>query len=448
MTAAPRPAAGTPRPYHFPAFERRQLENGLQLIVAPIHKLPVVTVVAVLDAGAVTEPAGKFGVAELAARGVLEGAAGYTGDALTEQLERLGTAIDSSVDWDATELTMTTLASRLPEAFAALANVLTAPTFPEAQLERLKGERLAELMQVESEPRTLADEQFERFVYRDGSRYQTPVGGTKASVAGLTRDDVVAFYEGRYRPAGATLIFAGDVTMAAAEQLVADALGSWSGAHAPSARGDDRAAADVRRAHIVHRDGAPQSELRVGTIGVPRAHPEYFPITVMNAVLGGLFGSRINLNLREAHGYTYGASSSFDWRRDAGPFVVSTAVASNVTAPAIVEILREIDRMRSEPIAESELSLATDYLDGVFPIRFETTAAVAAALAVLVVFGLSDDWYDQYRARIRAVGVDDVLRAARDYLHPEALQFVIVGDAAAIRDSVSELPVGEVQIHE
>jgi zinc protease len=168
----------------------------------------------------------------------------------------------------------------------------------------------------------------------------------------------------------------------------------------------------------------------------------------MNAILGGLFGSRVNLNLREAHGYTYGAFSSFDWRRGSGPFVVSTAVASNVTAPSIQEILLEIDRMRRDAVTESELSLATNYLDGVFPIRFETSSAVAAALEQLVVFGLSDDWYDVYRTNIRAVSIADVLAAAKAYLHPDQLQFVIVGDASAIRDPLESLELGAVGVHD
>jgi zinc protease len=445
---ATRPNAGPPRTYRFPEFERRTLGNGLRLIVAPMHALPVVTVTAVVDAGAIAEPTNSYGVAHLTAHLLLEGAAGYDGEALTEALERSGTAIDADVDWDATTLTMTALSSALPSAFAHFANVLTSPTFPEAPLERLKGERIAEILQVEAEPRELANEQFGRFLYRDGSRYQVAVGGGKESVTALTREDVVTFYTRRYTPKSVTLIFAGDITVEAAEQLAQEAFDAWSGVTPAEVLVNDAAARTSRAVHIVHRPDAPQSELRVGHVGVPRHHPDYFPITVMNAILGGLFGSRVNLNLREAHGYTYGAFSSFDWRHGSGPFVVSTAVASNVTAPSIQEILLEIDRMRRDAVTESELSLATNYLDGVFPIRFETSSAVAAALEQLVVFGLPDDWYDVYRTNIRAVSSADVLAAAQAYLHPEQLQFVIVGDAAAIRDPLEALELGPVGVHD
>jgi zinc protease len=197
----------------------------------------------------------------------------------------------------------------------------------------------------------------------------------------------------------------------------------------------------------VNKTEAPQSELRVGHIGLPRKHPDFFPTLVMNAVLGGLFGSRINLNLREAHGYTYGASSAYDWRRGPGPFVVSTAVQSEVTTPALREILLEIDRIRSEKISDEELSLARDYLDGVFPIRYETTAAIAFALEALVVYDLPADYYDSYRRNIRGVSADAVLQAARSHLHPDELQTVVVGDASVIRDSVADLKLGDLHVY-
>jgi len=167
----------------------------------------------------------------------------------------------------------------------------------------------------------------------------------------------------------------------------------------------------------------------------------------MNAVLGGLFGSRINLNLREAHGYTYGASSFYDWRRGPGPFVVSTALQSEVTAPALREVLLEIDRIRSGRISEDELSLARDYLDGVFPIRYETTAAIASALATLVIHDLPPNYYSSYRKNIRAVTADAVLQAAKSHIHPEQLQTVMVGDAQVIADSVADLGLGDLHVH-
>ncbi len=199
---------------------------------------------------------------------------------------------------------------------------------------------------------------------------------------------------------------------------------------------------------IVAKEDAAQSELRVGHGGVPRTHPDYFAIVVMNAVLGGLFSSRINLNLREAHGYTYGASSYYDWRREAGPFVISTAVQSEVTAAAISETLKEIDAIRENEIAHDELTLATSYLEGVFPIRYETTSAIAAALANLVTFGLPENYFDTYRSNIARVTTADVLNAARNHVKPEELQIVVVGNADVIREPIEALSFGPVTVRD
>lgn len=446
MTIATRPTPGPAREYHFPAFERRTLSNGLTLLVAPTHNLPVVTVLAIVDAGAVAEPAGQEGVAHLAALALNEGTPKYDGEALTEYLEQLGTSVGGSAGWDSASLAMTVLRDNLENAFVHFAEVLVTPTFPVAAIERLKGERIAELMQIESEPRELADEKFDEYIYDVTSRFRLPLGGTRQSVQGLTRDEVVKFHGARYQPSATTLIIVGDVNIADVERMVSGELQGWTGIVVPSSKANDKPVRTSRAVRIVRKDDAPQSEVRIGHVGVPRTHPDYFSITVMNAVMGGLFSSRINLNLREAHGYTYGASSSFDWRREAGPFVVGTAVASDVTVPAIQETLKEIDRMRAEPISDSELSLATSYLEGVFPIRYETTAAIAAALATLTIYDLPSDWYDSYRARMSAVTVSDVLAAARAYVHPESLQIVIVGDAGAVREPLEALAFGPVDV--
>jgi zinc protease len=446
VSTAIRPQPGPAREYHFPAFERRQLDNGLTLLVAPARSLPIVTVLAIVDAGAVAEPPGQEGVAELTARALNEGTPKYDGETLTDYMEQLGTSVGGAAGWDSASLAMTVLRSNLDNAFVHFSEVLVTPTFPAAAIERLKAERIAELMQIESEPRELADEKFDEYIYHVTSRFRLPLGGTAQSVGRLTRDDVVAFHSARYRPAATTLIVVGDVETDVVESMVAGAMAAWTGAAAPTVRADDSPVRTSRAVRIVRKDDAPQSEVRIGHVGVPRTHPDYFSITVMNAVLGGLFSSRINLNLREAHGYTYGASSAFDWRREAGPFVIGTAVASDVTAAAIQETLKEIDRMRSEPVSESELSLATSYLEGVFPIRYETTAAIAAALATLTIYGLPSDWYDGYRARIGAVTADDVLAAARAHVRPDSLQIVIVGDAGAVREPLEALAFGPLDV--
>jgi zinc protease len=331
---------------------------------------------------------------------------------------------------------MTVLASHFPQAFELFGETLLHPEFPEREVERLKAERQAELLQLRTEPRGLADEMFSHFLYEPGSRYALPEDGGADTVAALSRADVSAFYRARYRPGGMTLVMVGDIDVATGAALAERAFGSWRGGAPPESVVIDRPARLTRAVHLVEKADAPQSELRMGHVGLPRRHPDYFPVLLMNSVLGGLFSSRINLNLREVHGYTYGAFSGFEWRLGAGPFVVSSAVKSDVTAAAAREVLLEIDRMRGEPISSDELSLATSYLDGVFPIKYETTEAMARALSALVIYDLPNDYFDTYREHVRAVTIMDVLHAADRHLHPDRLQLVVVGDPALVRESL------------
>jgi zinc protease len=442
----PRPSPTTPRDYHFPRFERRTLGNGLRVVVAPVPKLPLVTITALVDAGAVCDPGGKEGIAQLTARLWTEGTVASEGADLALRFERLGASVESYADWDVAALTMTAMSRHLDAAFALVAEVLLEPAFRERDVERLKGERLAELLQLRAEPRGLADETFARAVYDPASRFSRPDGGTTASVASLTRDDVVNFASGRRAPASTTIVIVGDVTVDAAVGLVERTLGQWQGAAPPRGSTVATAARRSRGVLVVDKPDAPQSEIRIGHVGVPRSTPDYFPLVVMNAILGGLFNSRINMNLREEHAYTYGASSAFDWRRQAGPFVARTAVRSDVTDAAVREVLLEVDRMRDTPVTADELSLATNYLDGVFPIRYETTAAIAAALSALTIQELPDDYFDRYRLNVRAVTTADVARAAQVHLDPARFQVVIVGDATSVGAPLEALGIGPVEI--
>src|ERR1043166_5936342 len=352
-----------PREYHFPRFERRHLDNGVELIVAPVTKLPLITVAVLVDAGAVCDVAGREGTAQLVAKLLREGTERSDGTELTERFERLGASVDAEADWDAAAVSLTALSEHLPAAFDLLGEVIRTPAFRVREVDRLKAERLAELLQLRAEPRGLADELFSRFLYAQSSRYARPEGGDERSIEVIDRDQLVSFYETRYVPASTTIVVAGDIEADRAEELTRHAFGTWSGAKPTRVLADDLPGRRERGVHVIVKPDAPQSELRIGHVGIPRNHPDFFPVNVMNAVLGGLFNSRINLNLREAHGYTYGAFSSFEWRRQAGPFVVSTAVRSDITDEAAREATSEIERIRSGLIGDDELSLATSYLD-------------------------------------------------------------------------------------
>jgi zinc protease len=447
MVTSLRPKPGPTRDYRFPQFHDEVLPNGIRVVTAPVDKLPLATVLVIVEAGSVNEERGKEGIAALTAAGILEGTNKLDGAELAEKFEQLGTSLESGADWDSAVIKITTLSDKLEEATELLGEVISRPIFPEREIERLKAERLAEILQLETEPRGLADEKFSEFLYSPESRYSRPDEGSMESVSALSREDVQEFFRSSYRSGGTTVIFAGDVTPQRARAMVARAFQKWPAGSARESQLTTAPRTRVRKVHIVHKPEAPQSELRVGHVGLPRKHPDFFPTLVMNAVLGGLFGSRINLNLREEHGYTYGASSYYDWRRGAGPFVVSTAVQSEVTTLALTEILLEIDRIRSERISDEELTLARDYLEGVFPIRYESTAAIAAALATLVIHDLPADYYDTYRKNIHNVSTEAVIQASNAHLHPLELQTVVVGDAKTIQASLADPKFGELVVH-
>jgi zinc protease len=420
----------------------------MEVVVAPVRKLPIATVVALIDAGAVCDHPGREGIAALTAELLLEGTNASDGAELVDRFERLGASVEASADWDGAAVTLTALGEHLGPAVGMLGEVLRSPAFPLREVERLKAERLADRLQLRTEPRGLADELFTRFLYARDSRYSQPEGGSEESVAAITRDDVQHFYQSRYRPGSVTLIIAGDTEPEEALRLANAAFGDWNGDAPEAVRVSYEPARTQRGLHIISKPDARQSELRLGCVWLPRSHPDYHSSVVMNAVLGGLFSSRINLNLREKHGYTYGAFSSLEWRRQAGPFVVSTAVQSEVTAPAAREAITEIENIRAEKISDDELSLATSYLGGVFPIRYETTDAIAGALATLVRYGLPDDFYDTYRDHVRAVSAEDVLRVARTHLNPASMQMLVVGDLERVQAPLEELGFGSSMVYD
>jgi len=440
------PAPGPLRPFRFPAVERRTLSNGLEVLAAEVRGFPVVTFDLVMDGGGVAEPSAQGGVASLAA-GLLESGAGERGAAeIAEAVDGLGLALDSGVSWDTAQAGFTSLRSRADAGFAILADLVRRPTFPQDEVDRLRDERLAALTQRRATPAALADEVAVRSIFAPGTPFSRLLGGVAGTVAGLDRERVAAFHAARYRPRGAALVAAGDVSMDEAAALAERFLGDWTGAAAAVAAPDVRPRFDRATIVIADRPGAVQSEIRVGHVGIERTAPDFFAVTVMNAILGGVFSSRLNRTLRERLGYTYGASSSFASRRQPGTFTAHAAVQTEVTAHAVAEMLREIRELREVQVGEVELTDVRTFLAGVFPLGLQTTDGVASRLVTLFTFGLPDDYYAHHRDRILSVTAAEVQDAARRRLWPDRAAIVVAGDAEKVRGPLEDLGLGPVEI--
>jgi zinc protease len=441
------PAPGTLRPFDFPATHRAELSNGIPVLTARASRFPVVTFSVLLEAGGVREIEDRAGLASLTADLLDAGAGERSGADIAEHVEGLGADLDVASSWDVAHVGVSALRTRIEPSLAILADLIRAPTFPLDEVDRLRGERHAELLQRRASPRGLANEMALRFIYSESSPFARALSGSIESVASITQSDIREFHASHYVGGGASMLVVGDIEADEAMSLAERFFGDWDGA-APATQAEVPVAprSETVQLVVVDRPGAVQSEIRVGHVGADRTAPDYFALAVMNSILGGAFSSRLNLNLRERHGFTYGVHSSFALRRRPGPFLVSTAVETAVTQGALREILREIAGMRDSPVTQAELDDARSYLAGAFPLRLQTTHGIASRLAETLIYRLPDDYFDTYRERVLAVSAEDVLQVAQRRLRPDALAIVVVGDASAVRGPLEELDLGPVRV--
>jgi zinc protease len=443
-----RPTPGTPRPYEFPGFERSILGNGLQVLVVEMPGRPLVSASLLFLNGASDEPASDAGATVLSARALSEGTERYDAISLVEASERLGASLHAEAGWDASSISVDVPAARLEPALELVAEMAGRPTFPAAEVERLRDERLNDLLQAKADPRRRAEEAFAETIYVDQSPYQRPSGGRRDTVATLDPDRLRAAHERTLDPSRMALLVAGDLDGVDPVRIADRLFGDW--AVSPRARtpGPIVAGSAVRErfVRVIHRPGAVQTEIRIGHPGLPRRIPDFHAVAVMSAILGGLFNSRLNMKLREEKGYTYGAGAGFEFRRAAGPFGARAAVNTEVTVPAVTDFMTELERIREAPVSEAELRAARDYLVGVFPLRFETPGAVLGALAGILVHDLPDDELGRYRPAVEAVSIDAALDAARRHIDLERAAIVLVGDADAFGAELEAAGFGPVVV--
>jgi predicted Zn-dependent peptidase len=441
------PVPGPPPSLRLPAVQKRALANGLPVWIVEQHKVPVAQVNLVVFSGSAQDPAGKFGIANFTVAMLENGAGTRSALEIADAIDYLGADLASAGGIDSSTVRLHAPVARLSDALSIMADVALRPTFPDAELERLRRERLTSLLQARDNPQTMASAAFSRVLYGSAHRYGTPITGTAETIRSFRQQDLRAFYTGAFRPDNAALVVVGDVTPNTIMPVIESAFGKWQGqgqkAQPPAL--PSAASAAARQIYLVDKPGAPQSQVRVGAVGVARSTPDYFAIQVMNTILGGAFSSRLNLNLREKHGYTYGASSGFDMRATPGPFVAAAGVQTDKTSEALKEFFNELNGMH-QPVPAEELSRAKNYVALSFPADFETTGEVARRLEELLVYHLPEDYYSKYVQNIAAVSGADVLRVAQQYVQPDKVAVVIVGDLKTIEPGIRALNLGAIKV--
>jgi predicted Zn-dependent peptidase len=442
---ADQPRPGDPRPWQFPSFERREVAGG-RLITCHLPGRPLAVLSLVSTAGATTEPAGQEGVALLLAEVLSEGTPKLDAYEFAVASERLGAVWRAHADWDSLRCGFEVPVQHLAEAADLLAQAVHTPATDDATVLRVRDERVDEMALERSQPAARAAVAFADALFADGSRYRRLDGGDPDTVAALTPDDVRGFAQRRLTPDSTTAILVGDLETVDIDAVGAALFDGWTATAEAVADPVVALRAPGRRAVLVDRPGSLQSALYVGHDGISRRVPDYVAATTMSLVFGGMFNSRLNMKLREEKGYSYGARGAFEARRHGGTFGARSAVQSEVTAPALADLVAEIDSVHTGNITADELEIARSYRAGIFPINFATAGAVAAGIGDLVVHDLPDDHFDRLRQQVIDIELDAVNEAARTRIRPDDLVTVVVGDAAAIASDLEPLGLGAIDI--
>jgi predicted Zn-dependent peptidase len=426
-----------------PVIQKARLGNGLSVWLVEHHELPIIAFNLVVQAGSDRDPLDKPGVASMTAEVLDEGTASQDALQIAERLEYVGATMSVNSTFDGTFISLRTVTKHLDEAFDVFAEVVTGAVFPQKEFDRLKQQRLTSLLQQKDRASTIASLAFNRILYGLGHPYGNDPSGTDRSIAALKREDLVSFYEACYRPDNSTLIIVGDTRLKEMTALLEKKLARWKPAPVPPHKFPQTPAMAQRRVYLIDKPEAPQSEIRIGYPALARNTEHFFPVLVMNRILGGQFTSRLNLNLREKHGFTYGARSSFSFSKQPGPFTAGAGVTAAKTDSSIQEFLREIGRMHREGVTDEELQFAKKGLSGSFALTFETPAQIAGQLQNIVLYDLPEDHLATYLQDIDRVTGADIQNAAARYLDPARMAVVVVGDLKTVREGVEKLGLGE-----
>jgi predicted Zn-dependent peptidase len=432
-----------------PTWTKGTLANGADLVVSEKHDLPLISFsITFLGGDNQFEPAGRQGVASLTAALLSEGTKTRNADALSNALQLLGTTVTSNVGGETGSIGFVSTSAKFGATLDILADMLLNPTFPPAGLDRLRGQRLVALTQARSQPNAIAGRVFPRIVFGPTHPYGRIV--TEESLKAITRDDIVAFHKAYYQPGRALITVVGDTTVAAAKPIIEKALAGWT-------KGGERpafsypAVADPRPTTIflVDKPGAAQSTFAIGRPGPPRNTPDYYALQVMNTILGGMFQSRLNANIREEKGYSYGVNSNFAYGKGPGAFRAGGDIVTAKSDAALVEFMKELRGIvGSRPITDEELTTAKDALVQRLPGTFASVSSINSAITTLWTQNLPDDYYQQYAKRIAAITKDDVLRVAKHYVTVDNLAIVIVGDRSVIEGPLKATGIAPIVLYD
>lgn len=439
-------------PFRFPAVERRRLSNGLAVWTVEHREVPVVAMLLLLSSGAAEDPDDRPGLAALTADMLDEGSGERSALDLEAAFPRLGAQFDTEIGPDATLLSALALARRRDEVLALMADVARRPRLADEDFARVRDLRLHRLLQLRDLPAAVADRTLTRLLYQGHPYGHLPIG-TAPSLRAIGLAEVRRFHARVWKPCRMTLIMAGDATHDELFESTERAFGDWqpppdeADGFVPCAV-DEIPARSLPLVALVPRQGAAQSEIRLGQVAVPRRTPDYHALVVLNAILGGQFVSRLNMNLREQKGYTYGVRSGFDFRKGPGPFLVQAAVQTQATAEAVRETLAEIAALRTtRPPTAEEMELARLSVTRGYPRNFETAGQIARGLVQLALYGLPDDTFEQFVPLVERVTAEDVIAAA-GRLDLRRMVVTIVGDPEQVLPGLEALGLGQPQVLE
>ena len=442
---APKP--GPAGALHLPVPEKFKLSNGLTVLYNERPGLPLVAANLVMHAGSGSNPVDKPGLASMTARMLQQGTAARTALQIADRAAELGATLNTGAGTDTTGVTTRALSRNFPEALELLADVALHPAFPQSEIERVRSERLTAIVQEKDEPFTVAFRVLAAALYGPHYTYGVPDSGTSESINAITREDMLHFWQKNYFPDDGALVVTGNMKLAALKPLLEKDFGAWKPGKPAAATMGTPETTDAKLI-LVDRPGAPQTTLACFSMGLARSTLDYVPVEVMNTDLGGLFSSRINMNLREEHGYTYGALSFFVYHRSPGPFISGADVRTDVTAPATTELLKELKRMRDTQMTAEELHLAKDSIARSLPGRFERGTDAAASFGELFTFDLPLDYYSTLPDKINAVTAEQAQAVAQKYILPDKIIVLAIGDRAKIEEDMEKLNLGKVEIRD